>query len=118
MELVLPLMTSDLQSKEPQAYEEVMISIKMLTLKSYDESLSINEYLNTHCVVLETPEFKFLNNIKDTQNFEDNFQACLKAKSISSEVKFYLYHIYLQVKDPQASVQPIVTKQVRSNALK
>ena len=72
VELILPLMTSQRQAEDPQAYEEVMISLKMITLKSYDESLSINDYLNANCVVLETPEFKFLNNIKGP-DFDANY---------------------------------------------
>jgi hypothetical protein len=123
VELILPFLDKEVSQIEDDVYNDVIVDLKLLMLKSPDMSIHCHDYLNEHCHTRGTPEFMFVEEILDKEKIDSNLDACMKQKEVDLKSKFYQTFFVLQVKeavhgdkDYKRPLQELISKQVRSNA--
>jgi len=106
-------------------YDEVIMDLKLLSLKSYDQSLHFHDFLNKHCRLNPTADFKFIEEILVKDKIDENLDKCMKERDVDLKSKFFHAYLAVQVKeshhgekDFRKPLQDIISKQVMSNACK
>jgi hypothetical protein len=99
VELILPFLDKETTKVPAEIYDEVIVDLKLLSLKSYDQSIYIHDYLNERCILRGTADYKFVEQILDLTQLDQNFQALIEERKIDLPNKFYHAYLCLQVKD-------------------
>ena len=97
--MIIPYLEKDTTTLSKPVYNEVIVNLKLLMLKSYDQSISVHEYLNEKCRIEGTPEYRFIEEILDKDKLEANFEASMVYKGVEVQSKFYQTYYLLQVKE-------------------
>lgn len=99
VELILPYLDTSREGIEgmidEDVYNEVIVDLKLLSLKSYDSSLHIHDFLNAHCTLKRTVDYKFVEEILLKDKIDTNLEECMKAREVDLKSKFPFTYLAL-----------------------
>jgi len=87
--MILPFLCKESTIADQETKNDVIVDIKLLMLRSYDKAIYVHEYLNKKCRMLNTPEFRFVEEIANKERIDANLQESMQKRSVDLESKFY-----------------------------